>query len=102
MQPYDKEDILDNEIRPLLNQIRKICEAHGLPFIYSCVYKETDKMESRCTGIYQSPFHENRKNAAIYKVLKELPAIPDKCDVLIQMEIIPAGKINGHDGKLGA
>lgn len=35
----DKEAVYDQELRPLLEQIREICRDHDMPFLFSVVVK---------------------------------------------------------------
>jgi hypothetical protein len=47
---WDLEDVLDNEVSPLLKQIKDICEKHKIPFITSFTYKHTDDGHAQCTS----------------------------------------------------
>lgn len=49
---YDKESIYDNEIRPLMNEIIKICEREKIPFASIFAIKDDgDKGPLFCTTI---------------------------------------------------
>lgn len=46
MKAFDKEHELDTTIQPVIDQLRALCEEHGLPFMVSVCYKRDDTEEA--------------------------------------------------------
>ena len=52
MEFFNKEDVYDNEISPLMTQIIDICKQHGIPIIASFTYENSDERDpGRCTTL---------------------------------------------------
>lgn len=71
MEIFNKEDIYDNEISPLMRQIIGICKEHGIPMVASFTYENCEERgPGRCTtNINDIP---NRKDDVHQKVVKTL------------------------------
>lgn len=74
---FDKTDVYNNEIHPLVEQIRDICDKHDIPALMSFTYKHDDGEESTSLALVANC----RKNAidATYiqfaKMLRDFPNI---------------------------
>ena len=74
---FDKTDVFNNEIRPLIEQIRDICGKHDIPALMSFAFKHDDGNESTALALVAN----RRKNAfdATYiqfaEMLKDFPNI---------------------------
>lgn len=74
---FDKTDVYNNEIHPLIEQIRDICGKHDIPALMSFAYKHDDGCESTALALIANC----RKNAfdATYiqfaEMLKDFPNI---------------------------
>lgn len=40
---FNEKIIYENEIRPLLQQVQRICRIHSLPFFSTCCYADQDR-----------------------------------------------------------
>jgi hypothetical protein len=47
--PFDKERVLDEELKPLLDQIRVVCEREGIPVMYAFAYRSDGEAIDVCT-----------------------------------------------------
>lgn len=77
MEYFDKEDVYDDEISPLMNKIIGICKKHNIPMIASFAYENCqDNGIGCCTTLlneegdrhvdnFQSALHEIRKPVAV-------------------------------------
>ncbi len=69
MEIFNKEDIYDNEISPLMQKIISICNEHEIPMIASFTYENCqDRGPGRCTTFING--FESRKDNAIQKAAK--------------------------------
>lgn len=61
---FDLEDVYDEKIAPLMTQIIAIAKEHGMPILFSAVYRH-DENDTLCCTTYDHPpervipkFHE--------------------------------------------
>ncbi len=52
---YDKEDIYDAEIAPLMTQIIEICKRHEIPMLASFTYRSCPDGQDYCTTHLTGP-----------------------------------------------
>jgi len=61
MEAFNKEDVYDNEISPLMTKIIDICKEHKIPMLASFTYENCEeKGTGRCTTLLNG--FENRKD----------------------------------------
>jgi len=69
MELFNKEDIYDNEISPLMQQIIEICNKHKMPMIASVTYENNEELgPGRCTTLLNG--FEDRADDANQKAAK--------------------------------
>lgn len=50
MEVFNKEDVYDTEIAPLVDKLVSICKEHGIPMLTSFTYENCEKRGAgRCT-----------------------------------------------------
>lgn len=55
-KPYDKEQVYDEQIAPLMAQIIEICRAHQIPILASFAYRRDTRGEyDSCTTALPGP-----------------------------------------------
>jgi hypothetical protein len=64
MDFFNKEDVYDNEISPLMQKIIAVCKKHDIPMLASFTF---ENCEERCTTYMES---ESRTDQALDKALK--------------------------------
>lgn len=66
MEHFNKENVYDNEISPLMGKIIAICKEHGIPMIASFTYENGEELgPGRCTTLLNNI--PNREDIAIQK-----------------------------------
>ena len=62
MEIFDKEDVYDDQISPLMREIINICNEHGIPMIASFTYEVCeDRGPCRCTTLINNIEGRNDK-----------------------------------------
>lgn len=51
---YDLEQVYDDEIGPLMDQVIKICEKHGMPMLATFAYRRAEDGDDYCTSSIDS------------------------------------------------
>jgi hypothetical protein len=72
-QPFDKEQIYDEQLSPLVTQIIQICEQHKLPLVLSVCYgwNETDKSLCCTTSLPGDGWQPERYHRAIETIISD-------------------------------
>jgi len=70
-QIYNKEDIYDSEISPLITQIIAICKKHKIPMIASFTYEnDEEKGFGRCTTHLKYEGREDEVNHQAHGIIR--------------------------------
>lgn len=59
---FDKEDIYDKQITPLVEELIEICREHDIPMLASFAYKNTEEDGIMLCSTYINPPHRHTPN----------------------------------------
>lgn len=65
MEIFDKEDVYDKEISPLVNKIIAICKANEIPMLASFVFEETEDEGTGMATTYINGFGRDSRFAPV-------------------------------------